>query len=479
MEPPSSQKAISRSAPTTPQSTTDQDQYLGAGKTNSDELVLKRKSFSNHFRSRKGEQRGAEIGEPTAKQEANLPSGGTRRPRHDKGLVGVPDLASELNDLAVAHKEGLLGDDEYRMLRQGVFDRMAGRGEMELPRENRLQGMSKQSDRVQLRKDDSSMLSGSTSMRSNTSSTNKFASLFRKRSKSDLNTYAGSNNLLSTGESIRGGAAPSIQSRMSTSATLETQVSQARRARTLNGDTHLEGSSSFTTRDQPGMLNSARGERSVYSVNGASISSGNALLGANYAEKGANEIEAEITIVEAEGERILEGFGSLLINALHRYNLSYDMSKRALQGIGLGVTLEIEILDDYTISQGATRDDAFTDTNGHSQSNGHEETLNSRLSKKRSFRKAATNKGRRDDTSKAPSSYKGIVKQQSAVQMVPNPQLNGISSLLDEDDPDFIKLKAELKDIVRRRNEVSKKYADRIAFLRSNWRSAKIRQGLR
>ncbi|PWN93189.1 hypothetical protein FA10DRAFT_15726 [Acaromyces ingoldii] len=50
-------------------------------------------------------------------------------------------LASELNDLAVAHDEGLLGEEEYRLLRQGAFDRLMKNGAMELPQEGAIRGL--------------------------------------------------------------------------------------------------------------------------------------------------------------------------------------------------------------------------------------------------------------------------------------------------------------------------------------------------
>ncbi|KAJ6576587.1 hypothetical protein DFH09DRAFT_1311253 [Mycena vulgaris] len=38
----------------------------------------------------------------------------------------LPNLATQLNDLAVANSDGLLNDDEYRLLRQNLFERYSG-----------------------------------------------------------------------------------------------------------------------------------------------------------------------------------------------------------------------------------------------------------------------------------------------------------------------------------------------------------------
>ncbi|KAJ7104054.1 hypothetical protein B0H15DRAFT_808268 [Mycena belliarum] len=41
-------------------------------------------------------------------------------------MPALPNLATQLNDLAVANQDGLLNDDEYRLLRQNLFERYSG-----------------------------------------------------------------------------------------------------------------------------------------------------------------------------------------------------------------------------------------------------------------------------------------------------------------------------------------------------------------
>ncbi|KAJ7707613.1 hypothetical protein B0H17DRAFT_1125362 [Mycena rosella] len=45
-------------------------------------------------------------------------------------MTALPNLATQLNDLAVANADGLLNDDEYRLLRQNLFERYSGGAEL-------------------------------------------------------------------------------------------------------------------------------------------------------------------------------------------------------------------------------------------------------------------------------------------------------------------------------------------------------------
>jgi hypothetical protein len=475
LEPPKLRQT-SRSAPTTPQLTPEHEHFPLPASPRAENAFSLKRSLSKRNQSKTREQKGEERKEV----EYNQPTLSTGRA---EASSRTPDLASELNELAVAHKEGLLGEDEYRMLRQNVFEKMMGKGEMEMPREGRVHGISRKGNGVAAAKeDDSSVFSGSTSMRSKRSSTSKLASLFKRESRSELRGDLGSSSLLSANGSIHSGAATSMRSRLSTSATMETQISQARRARTLQSGISVQGveasSSSSSSLGKSGLLSVERGG---YSAPGASISSGNALLGANYTDKSADEIDAEIAVVEAEGHRILERFKSLQIDTMGRYNLSYEMLKRALEGIGLEAEVEAEVFEDYVLIEGGAE-------GANGQMNGNRNTLSSRIRRKRSIGSnefQATISGRRGknrgDSTLAPSSYKAIPRQPLPSSFTPpsDTPSNGYNVQSDEEDAELVKLRAELKEIVRRRSEVAKKYADRLAFLRSTLRSAKIRQGLR
>lgn len=474
VEPPTIRQT-SRSATTTPQMTPTNDLFPAPSQFGTEVALPLKKSFSRRKQRRSREQRREEKDE----EEHNLPAlppavGKVERDNRNH-------LASELNELAVAHTEGLLGEDEYRMLRQNVFEKMMEKGEMEMPREGRVQDIPRKGNCVMAKEDDVIGFSASTSMRSRRSSTNKLALLFKRESRSELRSDPGSSSLLSANGSIHSGTGASMRSRLSTSATLETQISQARRARTLQSGISVqvvEGSSSFTM-GKSGLLSAERGG---YSASRTSISSGNALLGGDYMVKSAKEIEAEIAVIEAEGNRILERFKSLQTDTLSRYNPSYEMLNRALEGLGLGADLEAEVFEDYVLIEGGE------DT----QSNGaqHQNRLSNRIRRKRSIgtkEVQATINGRRGkdrgDSTLAPSSYKIATRQPLPSSFAPPPNTGKSNAhaaeQADLEEPELVNLRAELKEIVRRRSEVAKKYADRLAFLRSTLRSARIRQGLR
>jgi len=430
--------------------------------------------------------------------------------RHTQVASRSQDLASELNDLAVAYGEGLLGEDEYRLLRQNVFDKMMGRGEMEVPREGRVQGSAVPSNGQHSRELEDETLSPAISTRSKRSSKSNLTSLFRRGSKNESHhqgnnvsskSHSSSKSAYFSGnESIVSGTSQSVRSKKSASTVLESQISQVRRARTLrSGASHLgmEDSSSFDFGQLGGGTKTNKKGSSVYSASGismggVSMSSGNALLGGNYVEKSSDEINAEIAVVEAEGKRILESFKSLQMNAMGRYNLDYDTMKRAMMGVGVESQSDLDLLDDFVMIDGQ---EAGSMNGGYKHSNGNGDLLGGLIRKTRSFgnldslTNGKSRKGKtKSEARQPPSSYKGASGYQQSNSVSPptsspleSPDLvsQGSTKEEEEEEIEVAKLRLELTEILRRRNQVSKKYSDRLAFLKSNLRSAKIREGLR
>lgn len=475
------EKRLSKSAPTTPR--LDQGNHSPSGSMftprQGDTFTLKRaftKKSSKKIDVRKAEEN-SEVGSSIS--QASSPSQ-FMNSRPVPTSHGSQDLASELNELAVAHKEGLLGEEEYRMLRQSVFDKLSGRGDMEVPREGRL-GVSLGRNGDVARDVDNSLVSPTPSLRSRSSSTSKLASLFRKGLSAHGQSYAGSSSLLSGEASIFNGRSPSTRSNQNT---LESQTMQARRARYIQSGGERPSSPTY---GYIGASNASRAGTSLYSPSamsaaGVSISSGNTLLGANYMDKNSDEIQAEIAIVEAEGKRILEGFKSLQMNAMGRYNLNFASMRRALQGIGLETDSDGSFFDDYIIVDGKNSQGKYT------HSNGSGDLLSGLIRKTRSFstKDVASNSNdrrarKKGDSRLPPSSYKNPANHSVPVSPNTPPSSLSVASMeIDEEESaSVVELRTQLKEIVRRRNEVSQKYTDRIAFLRSTLRSAKIREGLK
>ncbi|UZJ56814.1 hypothetical protein CBS101457_006134 [Exobasidium rhododendri] len=426
------------------------------------------------------------------------------------------DLASELNELAVAYEEGLLGKDEYRMLRQNVFEKMMGRGEMEIPKEKRLQGRSAVSNDKVLSESSKSnaTLSPALSMRSRHSSKSNLVSLFRRDSKTEGNLQSSGSAgpasssrsaLHSVNESFASEIPQGGRSKITNSSLLESKISQARQARTLRGNGRTSGSEGLKTFDQSQLgdteMHSQKGpclySASVRSLGDVHLSNGSALLGGSYMSKSSDEILAEIAVVEAEGRRILESFRSLQMNAMGRYNLSFEAMKRVIDGMGGSAEGGMNFCDDFVMIDGKEGGGGGTRINGHASSKRKMHSLGSLIRKSKSSSGLdaqivgqGSDTNQRTETITAPSdpSYKLATSLPSTSSASP-PTLPLESHLAtrftaaegeaDEEDVDVARLRAELIDIVRRRDEVSRKYSDRLAFLKSNMRSAKIREGLR
>lgn len=73
----------------------------------------------------------ASYSEPCSSQSAAAPSAEAG----SSSDTTVKTLAQRLNELAVANGDGLLNNEEYRILRQNIFERLA-QGETELPQES-------------------------------------------------------------------------------------------------------------------------------------------------------------------------------------------------------------------------------------------------------------------------------------------------------------------------------------------------------
>lgn len=89
-------------------------------------------TIGGRFRSvRGGLPMQASYSEPCSSQSAAAPSAEAG----SSSDTTVKTLAQRLNELAVANGDGLLNNEEYRILRQNIFERLA-QGETELPQES-------------------------------------------------------------------------------------------------------------------------------------------------------------------------------------------------------------------------------------------------------------------------------------------------------------------------------------------------------
>lgn len=334
------------------------------------------------------------------------------------------------------------------MLRKGVFDKMMTQGEMEIPKESTLR--ASQTSPADLSSgmgngdDGHSYVTSSHSKRSGRSS--NLRSIFRSNSQSG-HSVANRAPLSSdrSGFSSVAGSRFGSSNAVKEHVTLQEQYSQARRARTLRGVSSmnaLEGEAVRTKASRAddrshinGAMSSAGSARTNFSVGGISISTGNGMLGGSYGEKSSAQISAEMAVVESEKKRMLDNFKTLEVQAIGRYNLSFEQIRKAC------AEAEQEIRQSTATQQGPARSPGGKLLNGSP------------------YPPSSSKKAERV---RRTSSKDGSASVQTY-----------------EDAADEAALRSELIVVLKKRADVSANYDDRIAFLRSAMRSAKIREGLR
>ncbi|PWZ00400.1 hypothetical protein BCV70DRAFT_160104 [Testicularia cyperi] len=446
------------------------------------------------------------------------------------------ELASKLNELAVANADGLLSDEEYRVLRQAVFDRMLAldKGAMQVPTTTNLAGRSAVT-RVQPQSPDrEGFATGSaTASAEAAASSQNLLSASHPDSKSSLsqgdNSAVGSirsekSNRSSTLEQVNGlfKRGPNAAQHLGPAASMQRKVSQDSRPNLRSGSSEQESTSSHGRRltaprrdsephsvspvpfdigdeqhRKPGsvrtnhsfagrstrastfgrirassnvrriqtevaardMESSVSAERTARSLRSVSIhdstppffsscddatslaraeGASSAMFGTEYTDRTPAEIKAEMAVVQAEGDRILDTFAALEQTLL---------SKHA----GLDPVQIRSVVEEARASNALARVTRITVP----------------------------------DTNHAPSSFRNIRTQVSGAVspsttitvLGSNGAANGLST--DSTEASLAKLRNELFDLAQKRSAVVKRYNDRLAFLQSKFRAASLREGLK
>ncbi|PWN45487.1 hypothetical protein IE81DRAFT_344791 [Ceraceosorus guamensis] len=388
-------------------------------------------------------------------------------------------LAQQLNELAIAHGDGLLGEEEYRKLRAAVFSE-SGVGNQEVPREARL-------ETPDLASIDKRAATAAPSLRSQRSSIANFAALFRKGSLRNLHPSHGeSMNVDNSGDSINA-QSPSLSKprsiwtaaasvaglsrsdsktrRAPSEAELESEIHRARSARTLGG-VNGDGMSA---------------KQSITGAGSGSVASASGMLTGDYAEKGANELKAEMAVVEAEQKKLLEAFNGLVQTAVGRSGLGHEQLQRAQNSASRALSPE---------SSNGSGDKSQQGTWNHSLLRKSSTSSSGSKSPARSRRRGLgdSSQGDRESAYGLSPSYPPSAFRHAA-QLRGNGSNGDHAQLADDldadmgDDPEeevsVRALRNEIVDIGRRREDVRRRYEERLAFLRSLVRSATLREGLR
>ncbi|CBQ69130.1 conserved hypothetical protein [Sporisorium reilianum SRZ2] len=408
----------------------------------------------------------------------------------DISVMTSAQLASRLNELAVANADGLLTDDEYRTLRQAVFHQMlrADQQSMAAPTDTGLTGIGLPArDRhpdvaatnttpngndhlsVDLPHAGSSQGHGDQrplsihSTRSGTSSSfHNVGQLFRTRRQNSQDSHSahdassrsapmrrdseGVSSQLSSGDGhsqrassfrTQHSAAGKSLSRMSTLGRMRAG-SQARREQAETAARDMEDAFSAER--------TARSLRAVslYDAGSATLSIGGSapqdksptslradvapstMYGAEYVDKSSSEIQAEMGVVLAEGNRMLGTFTVLEDTLLAKHASLDPLSVRRL----------IDTLRDSNPS-------------------------------------ACISSLALPDRAPPPSSYRPPPTATKAVHALVHDATELTASA------EVAKLHTELASIYTQKAAVVRRYQDRLAFLQSKLRSAAIREGLR
>ncbi|KLO05924.1 hypothetical protein SCHPADRAFT_910679 [Schizopora paradoxa] len=248
-------------------------------------------------------------------------------------------LAQRLEELAVANGEGLLDDDEYRLLRQNLFERYSSLSA--LPAEAPIVpsvGPSTPSRRINTRPDPHAR---SASIRTQSSISSAVTSLVRKATK--RSKRSSSNATTPDNESIRslssrasanplGLLEPRQLGRQVSSVSLNTQSSRTipHDVKSIVSVRSTRSTATQSDRNGSGARSIARSIR-----NGepppSSFSSRRLALWAQEDDRlrSATEIRSEIAETEAEAQRLLDAFNGLELSALTRHrndHLSHSLS---------------------------------------------------------------------------------------------------------------------------------------------------------
>ncbi|KAH8825112.1 hypothetical protein DL96DRAFT_162450 [Flagelloscypha sp. PMI_526] len=280
---------------------------------------------------------------------------------HRKAADSVTvSLAQRLNELASAHAEGVLSDDDYRMLRQDLFERFSGGGGTAVPTEtsvvptarDSVHGTSGDNRRMSTssRPNSQFQVDINTVSSSRTSLTSGMSSLFRRGS-SSRRTQQSSNDFSAASET--GSIVSDSPSKVSNSLTRRLSKVLTRKSSTSSLATDLSQSDaiSMTSRrtrpSQSGDRHHIPDHKSISTMHTKSnhsmrrlvsatppssfpgkLSSIDSSLATNpYSDdndkfKSSNDIRKEIAAVEAECRRLMDSFNGLELSLLTKRNRS-------------------------------------------------------------------------------------------------------------------------------------------------------------
>ncbi|KAG6831952.1 hypothetical protein H0H92_006553 [Tricholoma furcatifolium] len=428
-------------------------------------------------------------------------------------------LAQRLNELAAANSQGLLNDDEYRLLRQNLFERFATsatvptetpvvpvskprpRGTPASPQEIKLRPLS--NFQVEVNR--------SPSIRSKNSMTSGVANFLRRAT--SRRTPAGSNDFSDTSSVFSSGSKTSIfkraLSKKSSASSVRTTTSRtqadtisisSRTVDSLPDHSHPPVSISRSNASIRRLATPPSSFPSRLPGEGARTSSFNAdMLDDEHLETTA-EIRQQILTVEAEARRLMDAFNGLEMTTLAK--LQRHHTGRHILGESSAMTMSapttprrIRMVDSDMTSLRSATSAASLDRSPHTRSRSKgglgplSSTRSGSLHRKNSSSSVGTEEGKsggRSNPPPVPSLLAGygrlgvgsvsnvsLARSHMTMSAVPEDE-----QALPEPTMEDGKVEDEMDDIQRRREEVSERYAARLEYLRAKLKGAQLREKL-
>ncbi|PCH40172.1 hypothetical protein WOLCODRAFT_136703 [Wolfiporia cocos MD-104 SS10] len=449
-------------------------------------------------------------------------------PRSSADILTI-SLAQRLNELATANSEGLLSDDEYRVLRQSLFERFAGGSAVpsEAPVVPISGGARSHGNGRML----------ATSLHDRRPSSQYHVQSSRASSVTSKRSVGSSvTSLLRRATSIRGAASP-IDASGSDSNSVFSMGSTADRhsmiPRSMSGqlsDPSLRGGSASVESLSAKALSISRGRKRSGSNAPPSAYPGSPTLSSSSGVpesladddtlETSKELRAQIELVEAEGRRLLDAFNGLELSTLTRGH------RRPHARPPISISASQEGISTHSTERRSTRSIKDTDMLSF-QSGGSLHTTPStkrpssthrimpagappatpRTMSRKGSMSSMSSRGK-SGLSGVPVNY-GLGSSSSinlakssghlplaTVRELETPQLGHYASATEEsdwtasssvrsgpegsteEDEDIKALETELADIRRRRTEVTARYEARLEYLRARLKGAELREKL-
>ncbi|KAG9315579.1 hypothetical protein JVU11DRAFT_3215 [Chiua virens] len=479
-------------------------------------------------KSRRSTDRTSLVSQPNPHSPLRPPEPSPRPPPRAHTDAITSTLAQRLNELAAANAEGLLNDEEYRLLRQNIFERLASGTAAAVPTENPVIPLGSHSRSFR----ESSQLSVATlepytphqfqvkprrtpSVRSKSSVSSAVSNLFKRGSSRRISAISTQESAISETSSIFSLGSPTSKRRAiptdmrntSPALRLESRHNHSGMSTQSTAEHRLLGSASFHS--------ISRGMRRLGNVTPPSsfpsripdIKQSPPILTSDASPdddkvKSSQEIRLDIEAIEAEGHRLLDAFNGLELSALTRsqHAPGHPLLPRSPSISGMSRKNGGEYSDSFLMagSSASGQGTPYHGSDADGVSLRSATSYGTNVSQPRSHRPNASLRmagalAANRKRSMSSLSSRARIPPSSAAQVLVHPRLGELGSVSSvnlvrlqgsmsmstmDEDPEMSAIESELLDIRRRRQEVTARYQDRLEYLRAQLKGAELREKL-